>query len=34
MLDEAAKRAWSARIESELTGNILPFWMRHAVDLG
>ncbi len=31
-MDEAAKRAWSARIESELTGNILPFWMRHAVD--
>jgi mannobiose 2-epimerase len=32
MLDEAAKRAWSARIESELTLNILPFWMRHTVD--
>jgi cellobiose epimerase len=31
-MDEAAKRAWSARIEDELTGNILPFWMRHAVD--
>jgi mannobiose 2-epimerase len=31
-MDEAAKRAWSARIENELTGNILPFWMRHAVD--
>jgi mannobiose 2-epimerase len=32
MIDEAAKRAWSARIEGELTGNILPFWMRHTVD--
>lgn len=33
MMDEAVERAWSARIESELTGNILPFWMRHAIDL-
>jgi mannobiose 2-epimerase len=31
-MDEAAKRAWSARIENELTANILPFWMRHTVD--
>ncbi len=31
-MDEAARRTWSARIERELTGNILPFWMRHAVD--
>jgi mannobiose 2-epimerase len=31
-MDESAKRAWSERIRRELTGNILPFWMRHAVD--
>jgi mannobiose 2-epimerase len=24
--------AWAARIRQELVGNILPFWMRHAVD--
>ncbi len=24
--------AWAARCRRELTGNILPFWMRHAVD--
>ncbi len=29
----AEKTAWAARIERELRGNILPFWMRHAVDL-
>lgn len=26
------KAQWAARIRQELTGNILPFWMRHAVD--
>jgi mannobiose 2-epimerase len=26
------KKAWAARIEKELLGNILPFWMRHTVD--
>ena len=26
------KRDWAARIEKELRENILPFWMRHAVD--
>jgi mannobiose 2-epimerase len=26
------KRAWAARIEKELLGNILPFWMRYTVD--
>jgi cellobiose epimerase len=31
-MDETAKRAWRARIEKELIGDILPFWMRHAVD--
>ncbi len=33
-MDEAGKRAWSARIRSELTANILPFWIRHAADRG
>ena len=28
----ATKRDWAARIEKELVENILPFWMRHAVD--
>jgi len=28
----AGRRDWSARIERELRENILPFWMRHAVD--
>src|ERR1022692_988785 len=23
---------WAARFKQELTGNILPFWMRHTVD--
>ena len=32
MTDEAEQRSWSARIERELTGNILPFWMLHATD--
>ena len=32
MMDEATKQAWAARIRRELTENILPFWMRHAVD--
>jgi len=26
------RKAWAARIERELLGNILPFWMRHTVD--
>jgi mannobiose 2-epimerase len=26
------RKAWAARIEKELLGNILPFWMRHTVD--
>ena len=26
------KRDWAARIEKELRENILPFWMRNAVD--
>jgi cellobiose epimerase len=26
------RKAWAARIEKELFGNILPFWMRHTVD--
>jgi len=26
------KKAWAARIEKELLGSILPFWMRHTVD--
>jgi len=26
------RQAWAARIEKELLGNILPFWMRHTVD--
>ena len=26
------KQAWATRIEKELLGNILPFWMRHTVD--
>jgi mannobiose 2-epimerase len=25
-------REWAARFRQELTGNILPFWMRHTVD--
>src|ERR1039457_1777349 len=32
MGDEESKRAWRARFEKELTGNILPFWTRHAQD--
>ena len=31
-MDEAAKREWAERIRRELTGNILPFWTRYAVD--
>ena len=31
-MNAAAKRTWSARFEREQTGNILPFWMRHATD--
>ena len=31
-MTEATKRDWAARIERELRDNILPFWMRHAVD--
>ena len=26
------RMAWAGRIEKELIGNILPFWMRHTVD--
>lgn len=26
------KQSWAARIQNELAGNILPFWMLHAVD--
>jgi len=26
------RKAWAARIEKELLGNILPFWMRYTVD--
>jgi mannobiose 2-epimerase len=32
MLDQAARKLWAARFRKELVGNILPFWMRHAVD--
>jgi cellobiose epimerase len=32
MIDAAGRAAWAARIRQELTGNILPFWMRYAVD--
>jgi mannobiose 2-epimerase len=32
MMDQAARQSWAARFRRELTGNILPFWMRHAVD--
>ncbi len=32
MTGAAASQDWSARIRKELTGNILPFWMRHAAD--
>jgi mannobiose 2-epimerase len=31
-MTEETKRAWAARIESELRDNILPFWMERAVD--
>jgi len=27
-----ATSEWAARLERELTANILPFWMRHSVD--
>lgn len=32
MGDEESNSAWRARFERELTGNILPFWTRHAQD--
>ena len=32
MMDRAARQSWAARFRKELAGNILPFWMRHAVD--
>ncbi len=31
-MDAVARKAWAARFERELTGNILPFWMRYTVD--
>ncbi len=31
-MDEAARKAWAERFRKELTGNILPFWIRHTVD--
>lgn len=31
-MDPAVLRSYAARIESDLRNNILPFWMRHAVD--
>jgi mannobiose 2-epimerase len=31
-MTEIARQSWAARIERELRENILPFWMRHAVD--
>jgi mannobiose 2-epimerase len=32
MMDQAARELWAAQFRKELTGNILPFWMRHTVD--
>lgn len=32
MMDEAARKLWSARLRKELVEDILPFWMRHTVD--
>src|SRR5271165_3920553 len=26
------RKAWAEQFRSELTGNILPFWMRHTID--
>ncbi len=34
MTGAAASQDWAARIRQELTGNILPFWMRNTVDHG
>jgi mannobiose 2-epimerase len=31
-MNDEARAQWAARVRQELTGNILPFWMRHAVD--
>ncbi len=31
-LDAGSIRAYAGRIEEELTGNVLPFWLRHAPD--
>ena len=31
-MTEWTDEAWAERIHKELVGNILPFWMRHAVD--
>jgi len=32
MVDQSTLRTYARRIEAELRGNILPFWMRHAKD--
>jgi len=32
MVDQSTLRTYARRIEAELRGNILPFWMRHAID--
>jgi len=31
-LSASMRQGWTRRIEAELKGNILPFWMQHAVD--
>ena len=31
-INEAIRRDWKGRVERELKGNILPFWIKHAVD--
>ena len=31
-INEAIRRDWKGHIERELKGNILPFWIKHAVD--
>jgi mannobiose 2-epimerase len=31
-INEAIRRDWKGRVERELKGNILPFWIEHAVD--
>ncbi len=32
MVDQSTLRTYARRIEAELRGNILPFWMQHAID--